>query len=142
VGLEHFSRLESGETGEVVDDQILDVDIFHIEAIPYYLSDIALFLTTGTMSERYSATQKRHQVVHAVNYQLIVDQLYKLGLDSIFRHCVLHHEIPDILWECHSGVVGGHVGGKATSKNILQAGLWWNMVFKDDKECAQAYDVC
>jgi hypothetical protein len=46
----------------------------------------------------------------AKDYQLIVGQLYKLGLDSILRHCVLDHERPDILWECHSGVVGGHVG--------------------------------
>jgi hypothetical protein len=40
-------------------------------------------------------------------------------LDSILRRCVLDHERPDILWECHSGVSGGHIGGKATTQNIL-----------------------
>jgi hypothetical protein len=49
------------------------------------------------MSEGYFATQKRHLVVCAINYQLIVGQLYKLGLDSILRCCVLNHERPNIL---------------------------------------------
>jgi hypothetical protein len=60
-------------------------------------------------------------VVHATDYQLIAGQLYKLGLDNILRRCVLNHERQDILWECHNGVVGGHVGGKATAQKVLQA---------------------
>jgi hypothetical protein len=51
-------------------------------------------------------------MVHAMDYQLIVGQLYKLGLDNILQCCVLDHERPDILWECHSGVAGGHIGRK------------------------------
>jgi hypothetical protein len=64
-------------------------------------------------------------VVRAVDYQLIARQLYKMGLDSILRRCVLDHERQDILWECHKKVVGGHVGGKATAQKFLQDGLWW-----------------
>jgi hypothetical protein len=142
VGPDHLLRLESGESGGPVDDQLPDADIFHIEAIPDYLLDISLFLTTGTMSEGYSTTQKRHLMVHATDYQLIVGQLYKLGLDNILRCCVLDHERPDILWECHSGVVGGHIGGKETTRKILQEGLWWPTVFKYAKEYAWACDVC
>jgi hypothetical protein len=93
------------------------------------------------MSEGYFATQKRHLVVRAADYQLIAGQLYKLGLDSILRCCVLDHERPDILWECHSGVVGGYVSRKDLTKKILQVGLWWPMVFKDAKEYARAWDV-
>jgi transposase InsO family protein len=52
------------------------------------------------------------------------------------------HERPDILWECHSGVAGGHIGRKETARNILQEGLWWPTMFKDAKEYAQACDVC
>jgi hypothetical protein len=120
VGPDHLSRLESGESGRVVDDQLPDADIFRIEAILDYLLDIALFLTTSTMPEGYSTTQKRNLVVRATDYQLIVGQLYKLGLDNILRHCVLDHERPDILWECHSGVVGGHVGERQLPKDITR----------------------
>jgi hypothetical protein len=98
--------LELGESGGVVDDQLLDVDLFHIESIPEYLEDIVFFLGIGTFLETYSATQKRHMVVRATDYQLIYGQLYKLGLNNILRRCVLNHERQDILCELHNGVVG------------------------------------
>jgi hypothetical protein len=54
----------------------------------------------------------------------------------------LDHERSDILWECHSGVVGGHVGGKDTTQNILQVDLWWPTLFKDANAYAKACVVC
>jgi hypothetical protein len=68
--------------------------------------------------------------------------MYKLGLDSILRRCVLDQERKDILWEFHNGVAGGHIGGKATMKKFLQVGLWWETIFKDAKEYARSCDVC
>jgi hypothetical protein len=113
VGPDHLSILELRESGEVVDDQFLDAVLFLVEAIPEYLKDIEVFLSTRVCLETYSTTQKHHMVVRATDYQLIAEQLYNLGLYSILRRCVLDHERQDILWECHSGVTGGHVGGKA-----------------------------
>jgi hypothetical protein len=92
VGPYHLSRLESRESGGEMDDKIPDIDLFRIEAIPEYLEDIIVFLSTGTYLETYSATKKRHMVVHATDYQLIFGQLYKLGLNIILRRCVLNHE--------------------------------------------------
>jgi hypothetical protein len=80
-------------------------------------------------------------VVRATDYQLIVGQLYKLGLDNILRRCVLNHERQDIPWEFHNGVVGGHVGGKATAYKVLQARLWWDTLFKYAKEYARSCDT-
>jgi hypothetical protein len=58
VGPNHLSRLESGESGGAVDDQLLDADLFRIEAILDYLEDIFFFLSTWTFPETYSTTQK------------------------------------------------------------------------------------
>jgi len=58
-------------------------------------------------------------VFREVDYQLIIEQLYKLGIDNILRQCVLDHERQDILWEFHNGLAGGHVGGKAMKKKFL-----------------------
>jgi hypothetical protein len=80
-------------------------------------------------------------VVLVADYQLIAGQLYKLGLDNILKRYVLNHERQDILWECHSGVAGGHVGGKATAHKVLKAGIWWAMLFKDAKEYARSCDT-
>jgi len=77
-----------------------------------------------------------------VKCQLITGHLYKLGLDKILRCSMLDHERPDILLECHNGVVGGHIGRKETSKKVLQERLWWPIVFKDAKDYARACDIC
>ena len=91
--------------------QIMDGSIIRMNSSPCSVSWCIL----TTFPANYSATQKRHMVVRAGNYQLIVGQLYKLRTENILRRCVLDHERPDILWECHNGVAGGHVGGKATA---------------------------
>jgi hypothetical protein len=43
VGLDHLSRLELGESGRDVDDQLRYEDIFKVEAIIDYFYDIDLF---------------------------------------------------------------------------------------------------
>jgi hypothetical protein len=58
VGLDHLFRLDSRESGGVVDNQLPDAGLFQIEAIPKYLEDIVVFLNTGTYPENYSTTQK------------------------------------------------------------------------------------
>jgi hypothetical protein len=81
-------------------------------------------------------------VVRAVDYEFIEGKLYKLGLDNILRRCVLDQERQYILWECHNGVAGGHVGGNATTQKFLQDGLWWATLFKYAKAYARSYDIC
>jgi hypothetical protein len=48
IGPDHLSRLESGESGGEVDDQLPDAYLFQIEAILEYLEDIGVFLSTMT----------------------------------------------------------------------------------------------
>ncbi len=81
-------------------------------------------------------------MVRVADYQLIVGHLYKMGLDQILKHCVLRHERMNVLWERHAEVAGGNVGGKATARNILHAGLRWPTIHKDSKAFAKECDVC
>jgi hypothetical protein len=92
VGPDHLSRLESGESGGAIDDQLPDADLFWVEAIPEYLEDIAVLLSTRVFLETYSTTHKCHMVVRVANYQFIVGKFYKLGLYSILKRCVLDHK--------------------------------------------------
>ena len=75
VGPDHLSRLETGENEGSLDDQLPDVDLFRVEAVPDYLADIATYLTTGQCPQDYTPLQKFHLVVRAANYQLIAGQL-------------------------------------------------------------------
>lgn len=47
IGPNHLSILESGESGGTVNDQCPDAYFFWVEAIPKYLEDIAVLLSTG-----------------------------------------------------------------------------------------------
>jgi hypothetical protein len=51
-------------------------------------------------------------VVRVVEYQLIAGHLYNLGVDNIWRRCVMEHERPIILVELNEGIVGGHCARK------------------------------
>lgn len=101
MGPNHLSQLESGELGGSIDDQLPNAHLFRVEPVPNYLEDIALFLTIGKCPDDYTPTEKHHMDVRGVNYQLIVGQLYKIGLDHILRRCILDHEMDDTLWEYH-----------------------------------------
>jgi hypothetical protein len=99
-----------------------------------YFSDIVEFLSIGMAPYKMTVAQKKQLVVKSTNYQLIAGNLYKLGVDGILRRCVLEHESLVILEEVHEGIVGGYYAGRATTQNILCAGLWWPMLHKDVKE--------
>lgn len=55
---DHLSWLEIGENDGSLDDQFLDSDLFHVEAVPDYLADIATYLTTGQCPQHYTPLQK------------------------------------------------------------------------------------
>ena len=51
-------------------------------------------------------------MVKETDYQLIVGNLYKLGVDGILRRFVLDIRLM-ILLEAHEGIIGGCYTGKA-----------------------------
>jgi len=49
---------------------------------------------------------------------------YGRGVDSVFRHCLIHEEAENVLNDCHFGACGGHMSGYATTQKILHAGYF------------------
>ena len=78
--------------------------MFSIHIADDYFADILKFLTTGNALAKYSEKQRKQLVVKAVDFTIIVGQLYKLGLDEILRWYVLSHERPLILQESHADI--------------------------------------
>ena len=58
IGPDHLSRLENGENGGSLDDQLPDDELFRVEAIPKYLDQITTYFTTGQCLEEYTPVQK------------------------------------------------------------------------------------
>ena len=78
-------------------------------------------------------------MVKATDYQLIVGQLSKLGIDGILRRCIPKYEKDDIIRKAHEGTIGVYYVGKVITNKIMHAGLWWPTIFRDTKKC---YDIC
>jgi hypothetical protein len=90
----------------------------------------------------YTVIQKKQLVVRVADFQIIAGQLYNIGPDEILRRCVIDSERPLILAEAHEGITIGNYAGKATTKKVLRAGLWWPTLHKDAKEYYRSCDVC
>ena len=123
VGPDHLSQIESGEEPTILEDNLLDAQLFAIDVVDKEFNAIIYLLNTGYAPEYYSIWQKRQLVLKASNYTLIAGKLYKLGPDEILRRCVFEHERQWVMAEAHAGVSGGHYARKETVCNILQAGL-------------------
>jgi hypothetical protein len=142
AGPDHLSCILSGEYAGNLDDSLLDENLFTVNMVDDYFSNIIQFLSTHMDSSGMIVEQKKQLVVKATYYQLIAWNLYKLGVDGILRHCVLEHERPMILEEAHDGIAGGHYAWRESAQNILCTILWWPTLHKDSKEYCQLCDVC
>ena len=91
VGLDHLSRIESGEEPTSLEDNLHDMQLFLIHMMDDQNTNfnaIIHLLSTGYAPEGLSTNQKKHLVVKPTNYTLIVGHLYKLGTDEILRRCI------------------------------------------------------
>jgi hypothetical protein len=96
-GPDHLSRLEHGEEPTSLEDTLPDAQILSIRKMDDLFIDIVQFLSTRMAPSEYTISQKKQLVVHAVEFSLIVGQLYKMGPDEILRRCVMEAERPQIL---------------------------------------------
>jgi hypothetical protein len=53
-GLDYLLRIESGEVGGSLDDEILDAQIFKVEAVSGQLVEITTYIIIGKVSEGYT----------------------------------------------------------------------------------------
>ena len=86
-----------------------------------------------------SREERRKLCLHAKNYLIIGDTLYRRGVDSILCRCLTHEEAEIVLSDSHSGACGGHLSGLATTQKILRAGYLWPTIFKDCVEVVKCY---
>ena len=60
----------------------------------------------------------------AKNYLIVDNTLYRRGVDSILRHCLIHDEVEVVLNDFHGGACVGHLSGISSAQKILRAGYF------------------
>ena len=90
----------------------------------------------------FSYQQKKRFFAHLKHYYWDEPILYKHCVDQVIRRCVLEDEMGSILHHCHTLSSGGHFGGQRTAAKVLQSGLYWPSLFKDEHQFVSTYDKC
>ena len=80
---DHLSHIKNGEEPTNIDDGFPDAQVFRVDIADDHYAPIIQFLATGVALEDMSTRQKKKLVVKASDFELIVGQLYKRGLDEI-----------------------------------------------------------
>jgi hypothetical protein len=145
----YLSRLESGEARAEVADDFPDAGIMTVtlEAGPRddpdkWLTDMIYFLSHGLPPEELSKVEWKRLGVRSRAFSLMNDNFYHKSADGVWRRVVQQDEWAEVLWECHSGVAGGHWAGEVTARKVWQSGLWWHTVLRDAHLFAKECDVC
>ncbi|XP_027343131.1 uncharacterized protein LOC113855699 [Abrus precatorius] len=78
----------------------------------------------------------------AVNYIIVVDELYKRGVDGTLLRCLSEHEAYIALAEIHEGICGAHQARERMKWMLLREGLYWPSMIKDCFEYAKSCEEC
>jgi hypothetical protein len=84
-GPDHLSMLEHGEEPTSLEDTLPDSQLLAIIKSDDHFVEIVQFMSTGMPPLEYTIIHKKQLVVCSVDFQLIVRQLYNMGLDEILR---------------------------------------------------------
>ena len=87
-GPDHLSQIESGEEPTILEDNFPDAQLFAVTMMEYQnkeINTIIHFLSTGYVPPGFSTNNKKHLVIKAADFTLIIGHLYKLGVDEILR---------------------------------------------------------
>ncbi|XP_027359296.1 uncharacterized protein LOC113867964 [Abrus precatorius] len=78
----------------------------------------------------------------AVNYIIVVNELYKMGVDGTLLRCLSEHEAYIALAEIHEGICGAHQAGERMKWMLLREGLYWPSMVKDCFDYAKSCEEC
>nr|XP_023899446.1 uncharacterized protein LOC112011304 [Quercus suber] len=79
----------------------------------------------------------------APRYWLAEDRtLYRRSFGGPYLLCLRPEKVGELLAELHSGVCGGHVGGRSLAHRAMTQGFWWPQMQKDAAEYVLRCERC
>ena len=138
---DHLSRISNPESLGIKDELPGEPFMEISSSTPWY-ADVVNYLVCKIIPPNMSHHQKKKFLHDAKDYYWDEPFLYKHCADGIVRRCIPSEETKDIMFQCHSGMYGGHAGIMKTQTKILQAGFYWPTLFKDVNEYIRQCDPC
>lgn len=108
----------------MVDDHLLDENLFVISVLSPWFSDIATYVVVVQFPPNMSSKEKSRIVRKSTPFTWIGGNLFNLGPYQNLRRCVREEEVFGILLAYHDGPCGGHFAAKRTTFKVLQVGYY------------------
>ena len=94
---ELIAKFPAEENVVVEDESLPDEHIFLMSTSNPWYRDILIYLQTLKYPAASSWEERRKLFLHAKNYLIIGDTLYRRGVDSVLRRCLTHEEAEIVL---------------------------------------------
>nr|GEX16855.1 hypothetical protein [Tanacetum cinerariifolium] len=108
--VDHLSRLENPNIGELAEDKIADK-----------FTDEHLMILKAKLNEE-----------EPWNYFWDEPYAFRLCPDNAMRRCMAGDKILEILVHCHSGPTGGHHNASIAGRKVYEARFYWPSIFAKD----------
>uniref|UniRef100_A0A2N9FB44 Integrase catalytic domain-containing protein n=1 Tax=Fagus sylvatica TaxID=28930 RepID=A0A2N9FB44_FAGSY len=115
--------------------------ICQIEAGPSWMDPILNYLTKDVLpaDQKEAAKIRRDATRYWVSRE---GKLYKKSYTGPYLLCVHPDLVPDLLYEIHEGVCGGHTGGRSLAHRAIGQGYWWPYMQKDAAQYVRRCEKC
>lgn len=124
---------------QCLEEDILDKHLFLIDSSDPWYENILVYLQTMRYPPNVSREERRQLRLHAKNYLIIDNTLYRRGGDCILRHCLTREEAKKTLNDYHARECGGHLSGVETTQKIMPTVYFWPSI---SKNCVEAVKIC
>jgi ribonuclease HI len=115
--------------------------VCQIEMRPSWMDPITDYLTKDILpADQKEATKIRK---NATRYWISREgKLYKKSYTGPYLLCVHPDLVPNLLYEIHEGVCGGHTGGRSLAHRAIGQGYWWPYMQKDAAQYVRRCEKC
>uniref|UniRef100_A0A2N9GFR7 Uncharacterized protein n=1 Tax=Fagus sylvatica TaxID=28930 RepID=A0A2N9GFR7_FAGSY len=115
--------------------------VCQIEIRPSWMDPITDYLTKDILpADQKEATKIRK---NATRYWISREgKLYKKSYTGPYLLCVHPDLVPNLLYEIHEGVCGGHTGGRSLAHRAIGQGYWWPYMQKDAAQYVKRCEKC
>jgi ribonuclease HI len=115
--------------------------VCQVEAGPSWMDPILNYLTKDVLPEDQKEAAKIRR--DATRYWVSREgKLYKKSYTGPYLLCVHPDVVPDLLYEIHEGVCGGHTGGRSLAHRAIGQGYWWPYMQKDAAQYVRRCEKC
>ncbi|GJW66999.1 reverse transcriptase domain-containing protein [Tanacetum coccineum] len=150
LAVDHLSRLENPNIGELAKDEITDKFLDEHSMIlkaklndeePWY-ADYVNYIVGKVVPPKWTPERRKRFFSQVRSFFWDEPYAFRLCPDNVMRRCMAGDEILEILAHCHSGLTGGHHSASIIGRKVYEAGLYWPSIFKDAKDyVCEVFDV-